>query len=149
MITKLFAVTDIALMPLNAVRLKKGSDELHLLFLEGESSYSLSEIVQPTMFGAGRLAGHRFSATLYVPQNDLNNITVLQPFTGSVLDEVLFDFGKSNADVTNYINAVNRAQTLTITNALEFVYRVENSEFRPRTICTLAGCVPLPSVTVS
>jgi hypothetical protein len=150
MTTKIFNVLDIALMPLNAVRLINGTDELHLLFLEGEASYSLNEITRQTMHGGNRVIGHSLSATLYVPQNSLNvNINALDAFTETVLAMIEFDLGKQNADVTNYMNQYNDTATMKFSECLEMTWRIESSELRPRFIVSLAGFVPRVKLTIT
>lgn len=147
--TTLSALSDIWIMPLNAAHLKQGADELHLLFLEAESSYSLNEITRPTMNGASRLIGHSLSATLYVPQNDITATkAALDALSGNVLDEVIFDLGKPNASVTNYINQYNGKCSLVIANSCEMTWRMESSELRPRYILSLSGFISPTSFTI-
>lgn len=150
MTTTLKNIKDIALMPLNAVRITHGADELHLLLLEQESSYNLTEITRSTMHGAARLLGHTFSVTLYIPQNKLQ-ITqdALNAFSGKVLDMVTLDLGKQNADVTNYINQQNEKCSLNIASSLEMTWRMESGELRPRFIATLNGFVSPTSISIT
>ncbi len=150
MTTTLKNIKDIALMPLNAVRIAHKGNELNLLFLEQESSYNLSEITRPTMQGGVRLLGHTFTATLYIPQNKLQvTQNALNEFSRKVLDTVILDLGKPNADVTNYINQKNGMGELTIAGSLEMSWRMESSELRPRCIATLSGFVSPNNFTIT
>lgn len=149
MTTTINSIKDIGLMPLNAVHITHGGNELHLLFLEQESSHAMNEVTRQTMYGGARLVGHTFSATLYIPQNKLQvTMDALNAFSRAVLESVTLDLGKKNADVTDYINNANHKCSLTLANSLEMVWREESSELRPRFIATLNGFVSPTNLTI-
>jgi hypothetical protein len=149
MTTKIYSVLDIALMPLNAVRLIDGADELYMAFMEGEANYAMNEITRQTMNAGNRLVGHALTASLYVPQNKLDtSIAALNAFSGKLLELVEFDLGKINAEVTNYINTVNGSALMRFADCIEMTWRLESTEFRPRFIVSLSGFVPATNLTI-
>lgn len=150
MTTTINSIKDIGLMPLNAVHIAHNGNELHLLFLEQESSYAMNEVTRQTMHGGARLIGHTFSATLYIPQNKLQiTMDALNAFTRAVLNTVTLDLGKKNTDVTDYINNANHKCSLVLANSLEMVWREESGELRPRFIATLNGFVSPTSISIT